>query len=202
GWNGGTGIVVGSAIEGIGSSSLSGCTVTKNGGDGINVRFGCVITECSAFQNGGDGIFAGGSSTVDKCDVRNSGGDGIEMGNGNGVVRDSNSGVNAGDGIKVLASCLISGNRCEFNSSGIHATGSNNRIEGNHVLSNTRGVKVDSSDNLIIRNSARNNITANYDIVANNNVGTTVTALHSGAISGSDGGVGLGTTDPWANFSF
>ena len=55
-----------------------------------------------------------------------------------------------------------------------------------------------ASDN---RNSASGN-TTNYDIVAFNQVGVIVVPPNSVAISGSTGGAGVGSTDPWANFSF
>ncbi len=55
--------------------------------------------------------------------------------------------------------------------------------------------------NLVIRNSASGN-TTNYDIVANNKVGVIVVPPDSFAISGNTGGAGVGSTDPWANFSF
>ena len=51
-------------------------------------------------------------------------------------------------------------------------------------------------------NTAATNTTNNYDIVANNKVGTIVSAPNSVAITGSTGGAGVGSTDPWANFSF
>jgi hypothetical protein len=38
--------------------------------------------------------------------------------------------------------------------------------------------------------------------VANNKVGVIVSAPLSGAISGSTGGAGVGTSDPWANLSY
>jgi hypothetical protein len=52
-----------------------------------------------------------------------------------------------------------------------------------------------------VRNTASDN-TTNYVIVASNKVGFIVSAPNSGAISGSTGGSGVGSTDPWANFSF
>ena len=83
----------------------------------------------------------------------------------------------------------------------IHATISDNRIEGNQVTDADRGIDVDTSGNLIIRNSASGNA-SNYEIAANNVVGVIVQGTLSGAISGATGGAGVGTTDPWANLSF
>ena len=79
--------------------------------------------------------------------------------------------------------------------------GWDNRIDSNNVTDNDRGIEVESSGNLIIRNSASGNA-INYTIVLNNRVGEIVSAPDSGNISGDTGGVGVGSTDPWANFSF
>ncbi len=86
---------------------------------------------------------------------------------------------------------------------GIHSTGADNRIEGNNVTDNTRGIDVDSTGTLIIKNSAAGN-TINYEIAANNVFGAIVdrTAPASAAVSGSTAPSSAGTTDPWANFSY
>ena len=69
------------------------------------------------------------------------------------------------------------------------------------MTQNDRGIDVDAADSLIIENSASGN-TTNYEIVAGNKVGAIVSAPDSLAISGSTGGAGVGSTNPWANFSF
>lgn len=84
---------------------------------------------------------------------------------------------------------------------GRRVSGQANRIEGNTVTGNVLGIGVDVSGNLIIRNSASLN-SVNYNIAANNKVGVIVNAPNSAGISGSVGGAGVGSTDPWANFSF
>ena len=50
---------------------------------------------------------------------------------------------------------------------GIHVTGRANRIDGNTVTRNDRGIDVDAGGNLVVRNDASLN-TTNYDIVAGN----------------------------------
>ena len=62
-----------------------------------------------------------------------------------------------------------------------------NRIEGNHVTANDRGIDVDSSSNLIVKNSSKGN-TTEYDIGGGNKVGTTSTDPT--------------TAGPWDNFDF
>ena len=107
--------------------------------------------------------------------------------------------VARGSGVIVFVSSIAARNGGD--GAGIHATGQAARIEDNHCVANDRGIDVDADRNLIIRNTCGFN-TVDYDIVANNKVGVIVAAPNSSAISGSTGGSALGTTDPWANFSF
>jgi len=111
------------------------------------------------------------------------------------------------NGIAASSDSKITGNTCNKNGhltgdgAGIRVAGWDNRIDSNNVTDNDRGIEVESSGNLIIRNSASGNA-INYTIVLNNRVGEIVSAPDSGNISGDTGGVGVGSTDPWANFSF
>ncbi len=94
--------------------------------------------------------------------------------------------------------CRLVGNLCENNGffgdgAGIHIVGgsNNNRVEDNNVINNKRGIDVDQSGNLIIRNSASNN-TTNYDIIVGNHYGQIVSLP----------GAGFTNSNPWANFEF
>ena len=84
-----------------------------------------------------------------------------------------------------------------------HATSSDNRIEGNNVTDNDRGIQVGLNGNIIIRNTAAAN-TTNYDIVSRNVFGAIVdrTASVAPAVLGNSAASSAGTTDPWANFSY
>ena len=110
-------------------------------------------------------------------------------------------------GISANSDSIITGNTCNLNGhlagdgAGIRVAGVDNRIDSNNVTDNDCGIEVESPDNLIIRNSASGN-TINYTIAINNRVGEIVSAPDSGNISGDTGGMGVGSTDPWANFSF
>lgn len=88
--------------------------------------------------------------------------------------------------------------RCTANgngySTGIGATGSDNRIESNNVTDNDRGIDVDIAGNLITRNSASGN-TLNWAVAAGN-VCLVVQATTGGAISGNSGGAAPGSIDP------
>jgi parallel beta-helix repeat protein len=217
--NGGNGI---SAGEG---STLTNCTAESNGGQyGIFADQGSTITNCTARENfsaqtTSAGIHAEPASTIRGCtstgNTNNNAspgpltGIGIEAFNGS-TIKDCTASGNAGDGIRVPNDSLVSGNTCDSNGlstgdgAGIHATSSDNRIEGNNVTDNDRGIDVDSAGNVIIKNSASGNTVNNYDIVANNVYGAIVdrTAPASAAVTGNSGPASAGTTDPWANIAY
>jgi len=104
------------------------------------------------------------------------------------------SGPGSSDGIQVRRECFVMNNNCwsgaPSGGAGIHVLDADNRIEANNVTAYLRGIDVDVAGNLIIRNSASGN-TTNYDIVAGNTVGPTVT---SATIAGS--------SNPHANYDF
>jgi parallel beta-helix repeat protein len=188
-------------------SQIRHCVVTKNVGDGINAADGCRVTDCTASLNS-RGIFLGNSCVVERCTVQGNSSIGIRTFNIN-IVRDCLVSGNGNDGIfavthNFLVNNVIFGNgtNATTGGAGIHmAAGAGTRIEGNMVHNNSWGIRVDSTNNLIIRNTAYLNDT-NYFIVTSNRVGTIVNAPFSGAINGNTGGAGVGTTDPWANISF
>jgi parallel beta-helix repeat protein len=206
----------GNGIYALGSdSTITGNTVSYNSGSGIYATNGSTITGNTASYNGIRGIHAGGNgSIVTGNTVSNNSADGIYVDNGSTIAGNtasynSGSGIcvpggggsritgnmaahNTQDGIKVYAHNTVADNTFNYNGesgdgAGIHATGTGNRIEGNHVSCNDRGIDVDSTTNLIVKNSAKDN-TVGYDIVVGNKVGTI-------------------TNDPtiataWANFDF
>ena len=208
-------------IRGGGMSIISACSVSGNQGDyGIRGGIGSIIKGCSAYGNVGSGassygIYTSTRSSVIGCTARSnsntnslstaSQGIGIYTGLGSSI-RDCTASRNQGDGICVSRYSLAVGNISDFNGfngdgAGIHVTQYGNRIEGNTVTSNDRGIDVDGLNNLIIRNSATVN-GIEYDLGIDNKVGTIITPPSSAAITGSTGGAGLGSTDPWANFTF
>jgi parallel beta-helix repeat protein len=193
------------------NSTVTDCAVDTNGqtgvfAPGIYAQAYATISRCTVIGNSADGISALDGSTVDQCTAALNGTNGIKVGIGS-TVRDCTARRNGDDGIEVPNDCRVIGNHCTENGrttatgSGIHATIAGNRIEGNSAILNDRGIWVEGGANFITRNTARYN-TTNYVIASGNVVGTIVIAPASGAISGSSGGAGTGTTDPWANFSY
>jgi parallel beta-helix repeat protein len=211
---------------------VSDCTACGNSwgytpAPGISTGTGCTITDCAANRNG-QGLFTGVGSTIKDCTVISNALTGLNASvgctisgctanyNTNGIVANSEctiigctASANYVDGIQTAFSCLIKGNTCSSNSryvitggAGIHVLNSGNRIEGNVLNSNQYGIKADGTENFVIANTARSPGTYNYDLVSGNMVDTIINATASGAVTGPTGGTSLGTTDPWANFSF
>lgn len=205
-------------------SSLINCTAANNTTThGIHAREGSSLTNCSASNNSSAAGASAGISTGEACTISDSTahgnkstagtstpttGMGFQVGAGSTIQR-CVARLNKGDGISVSSNAIARENNCFFNGfagdgAGIHATGDDNRIEGNNVTENNRGIDVDAAGNLIIKNSASGNTTFNYDIVAGNVFGAVVdrTAPASGAVNGNSALSSAGTTDPWANISY
>jgi len=108
----------------------------------------------------------------------------------------------------VTSGCVVLANTCTQNGNsgdgaGIHATGSDNRIEGNNCVDADRGIDVDVGGNIIIKNTCAGN-TINWSIAIGNSFGPIVAAGTNAAVVNTNGAVAgnLGSTDPNTNFSF
>lgn len=197
----------GTGIAGIGSATIADCSAYNNA-TGFNVGLGSTVIGCSARDNTADGFVVSSASVVSNCSAYSNGTDGIRAASTSVTISGCTSSFNVGDGIEVPGNCHIINNICDGNGvgagtgMGIKATGTDSRIEGNSLMRNDIGLDVQLSGNFIVRNTAAGNGTVNYQIIANNKVGFIVSAPNSLAINGSTGGAGVGSTDPWANFSY
>jgi len=177
--NSGNGITIGR------DSTISGCSARANTGNGITASSGCTITGCTAFSNTGNGIVTSAGSTISNCTVQ----------------------FNNLDGIRVSSECTVFANTSSFNGigsgdgAGIHATGSDNRIEGNNCTRSDRGIDVDGFGNIIIKNTCSGN-TSNWEIAVGNVCLVILATPTVAAISGDSGGLSPGSTNPNANFSY
>jgi parallel beta-helix repeat protein len=166
--NTGAGITTG----GVNYLTVIDCNANTNTGGGIAARARAFITSSTAEGNGVVGISAGASSTISNCHASGNTGDGIIASNGSAVTGCIAS-ANTGDGIEVDNLSRVEGNTCEengveaANGAGVHVTGRANRVDGNTVTRNDRGIDVDSGGNLVVRNDASLN-PMNYDIVPGN----------------------------------
>lgn len=206
-------------------ANIAGCSAKSNLGDGIVTRKGSAVVACSASQNGGHGISGRDGCTVHDSAATANGGTGIIMNNafstvarctarGNaqhGIIAESVSGCgacgNTLNGIQVSAGNsygFVFENTCNSNGGAGIFVGAGNRVEGNTVIDNARGIEVTGGQNLIIRNSARSNGFKNYVIASGNRRAPIVdiTAQIGPAVSGSNAPDNLGVTHPWANFSY
>jgi len=219
--NGGRGILAGAASTltgctaysntGIGISAnvgntVTGCTANSNGGTGISTNSGSTVTGCTALSNGGDGIRASAGGTVTGCTASFNTADGINAGGGS-TVTGCTAYANTGDGIEVTNDCRVTDNTCDSNGigdgAGIHATSSDNRIEGNNCTDADRGIDVDLAGNIIIKNTCSGNV-INWTIAANNVCGPILdrTVPASAAISGNSAPDSTLSTHPHANFTY
>jgi hypothetical protein len=189
------GIAAGSAC------TISHCSASQNNGlngGGISGGLYATVIDCTAGFNSGSngvGIVVGTGSSVIHCTASHNNGSG-----GAGIsaservrIESCTATDNSGDGIRASNECFIVSNHCGNNGgAAIHTTGIHNRVDGNNVTYNPGGgIKVDSNQSLIVRNSVSGNAGNNYIIAAGNN-----DAVRLG------GGTNFTSTDPWANFSF
>ena len=207
-------------------SIVRGCSANANSGAGIRTASGstierCVagfnvvacilagstnsVTGCSAYASASTGILTGTSCNVTACTTSNNNGVGISVGNGSSVF-DCTSRGNLTDGILASSATLIRGNHCAFNGgggdgAGIHVTSGDCRIEGNNCTGADRGIDVDATGNVILRNTCSGN-TTNWDIVAGNAFGPIVLTTAGAAVAGNTATSSLGSTDPNANFTY
>jgi parallel beta-helix repeat protein len=181
------------------SSTVTNCSLTRNDGGGLVGEFNCIVSYCTVDYSGGNGITTSTRCIVNNCMASYNGGDGIEAAGGSrieGCVASSNT----GNGIKVNFYCYVLNNDCGSNGlldgdgAGVLVTGNGNRIEGNHVTENDRGIDVDGILNIIIKNTARGS--DGYTIGGSQNSYGPIVNISSG------GDISSLTSHPWANFQF
>jgi len=206
--NGGVGFLVGAF------SSMEDCAASQNGDIGISgfvvAMNGCnasenalagiftsdsTVTDCVANGNGLTGIQAVAGSHVARCTSNNNDADGFSIGDASSIDN-CLSRNNGGRGIFADEACSVSNNTSVNNDdAGIRVVGREGVVDGNRVINNVGGIVVDDDRNLVIRNVARDN---------GNRVGDIVVPPLSGDINGDNDpdALGVGTLDPWANFSY
>ena len=192
---------------------VSDCVAGNNASCGIRVGAGSIVTGCAASDNTEEGVYAGPGCRIEDCVVRQNNG-GVTTEGGCSIRRvsafgNSFNGINAGigdtvadctvrsngiAGIRVPNDCAVLNNTVTFNGQdtlggpGIQVDIVGNRIEGNHAIYNDIGIFASNGLNVIIRNTARFNGIANFDLAPGNVVGPVTNAAE--------------TANPHANFSF
>lgn len=211
-------------------STLTHCAAWDNGANGFSVGAGCTISACNAYANSSNGVFAGTNCTIVDCTFASNGSDGLDASDA-GTIRNCTSNSNSADGIEagsgsLIADCvcranvqngietfsnsIVRGNTCDSNGlgagdgAGIRIGSNRSRVEGNNCAENDRGIDVDGSGNIIIRNTCSGN-TSNWEIVVDNYYGPIInrTGIATAAASGAGAFAStLGSTDSNANISY
>ena len=188
------------------SNRITGCTASGNT-VGIETAFAAAISNCTANNNSERGFSLGSGSTISVSTADSNQTDGIYA--DRSTIVNCTTRLNRGNGISVFAYCLILSNSSISNGyltgdgAGIHTVSGSNRIEGNVVTANDRGIEANYISNIIIKNTCGDN-TVNWDIAANNIYGTIIdrTAPATAAVTSNAASNTLGTTEPNANFSY
>lgn len=177
-----------SASTGVGIVAQSGtqikdCTASGNTVEGISG--GSLISNCTANGNGfnstfGIGIDAASGSRVENCRVKDNMTHGISVSSNSYIVENN---------------CVNNGSGAGVNGSGIHVTGSENRIEANNTTDNYYGMKVDAAGNLIVRNSNKGG-SFTFSFANGNSAGEIINVWNNGA------GATITTSNSWANFAY
>ena len=172
---------------GVGIQTSDGCTIVdcaagSNQGAGISVGISCLVKNCGASLNSGAGIVtavtAHGSSIVDcvagvNGTATNAGG--ISVADHMTVVR-CTAEKNKGPGIAVTGDSLVQENQCSGNTGdGIKATGSINRIDGNHTNYNS-GYGINAGSDWVVRNTSSNNFAGQFNPLSGPDIGPIQTA--------------------------
>jgi parallel beta-helix repeat protein len=206
--NAGYGIVISNG------STMLDCFASGNqGGVGIFAGSDCTLTHCTASGNTSAGstsagIFTSSRCTLIACTVTNTDNTNPTPSSSTGMgirtvtsstIQDCTVTNSKGDGILVGSGCVLRNNTCASNAtgagSGVHATGSQNRIEGNATINNPTGFKFEAAGNLIIKNSNTGGSTP-FDVIAGNSIGDRIDVYNGGA------GANITSTNPWANFLY
>ncbi|MEK6642427.1 MAG: hypothetical protein AABZ08_00840 [Planctomycetota bacterium] len=172
----------------------------NNGSDGIMTGSGCKIEDCVTSSNGGNGLAAGIGSMVTICVAQSNTLDGIQAADGCSVIQCTVR-ANINDGIEVNAQCLVLNNNSSNNGAGIgdgagiHVVGSpggGTRVDTNNCTGNDRNFDVDSTGNIITRNSSFGG-TVPFDIAVGNSVGAVINVAGNGAFA---------VANAWSNFVY
>ena len=216
------------SLNGVGSITAgiqagTGCTVSQCVASGNNAQFaisvlaGSTVIQCTASGNSASQAISAGISapaclvkdcttianTNTNATASNTTGMGIYCNGNNSLIESCTSAGNKGDGIWVNVGSTVKDNVSGNNATGagVHAIGGNNRIDGNQVTANDVGIRVDTTVNLVLRNTARSN-SPNYSIVLGNRVATIVVPTPTTTdISGNTGGSAF-STDASANIAY
>jgi hypothetical protein len=154
------------------NSQLRGLNAAKNGGAGLIVGEGSIVSSCTARTNVSDGMRASGGCRVLDCSSSNNGGDGLETGTGS-TLTGCAAFNNNGGGINASIACTI--NNCSAYSNtglGIESASGSTIQQCAVYLNSTNGISVDNGSlvsGCSIRSNEGNGVRANSSCRIENN---------------------------------
>lgn len=167
GWPG-DGVDANSAVN----SQLRNLNAAQNGGVGMIVGEGSIVSSCTARTNVSDGIRTSGGGRVVDCTSSKNGGDGIETGTGSSLSGCA-SFDNSGGGINASIACAI--NNCSAYSNtgiGIESASGSTIQQCAVYLNSTNGISVDNGSvvsGCSVRSNGGNGIRASSSCRIENN---------------------------------
>lgn len=179
-------------------ASASHCTSTGNAGKGFNAASANGSMDHCLAEGNLTGFQLGNYSVLEQCRAMDNTGVGVRAAN-NCTIRECLVAGNVQQGIYVDNYCTVSGNQVRDNGgtnyAGIWLSQVGNRCEDNSCTGNGYGVYVSATDNLVFRNSCRNNTQLNFQILnaASNEVAPVITNPGSNSFS---------TMTPWSNIAY
>lgn len=190
--NGGYGYIAGNG------SSVTNCVARNNGTVGIGALQECVIADCSVQGNGTDGITTGQGCVVRHCTAGNSGRHGIAVIAGTTVEGctargNGEDGINATWQTRLIGNICISNGAASASGAGIRITSWGSRVEDNMCCGNDKGIVVSGTDNVVVKNTAKQSSNVNFEVVAGNELAPVVT---------NPGSNNYSTATPWSNFGY
>lgn len=181
-----------------GGCEVTGCVTVGNGLNGIAAIYGGSISQSTAEHNGADGMWSIAATTFIDCRVTLNQGDGIEAGEGS-TVTGCVARENGQDGLRIGARVVATANHAEKHAggAGIRAAGGWARIDGNTLVANAVGVRVEGAGCLVVRNSAAASTKQPFDIAPGNAYGPIVNVAGVGDLSQV-----AGSGHPLANLAY
>jgi parallel beta-helix repeat protein len=169
------------------SGVVRNCTIT-GGSVGISSESNCVIEGNHVRGTTSHGLWVDAGSRVVRNHVANAQGLGIRSDGAFTLIAENTvTGIRDGTGTDEAIRLLFSATR--------------NSLRNNTVANSEVGIRIDVGGNAIYANELTGN-TTHFNVAAGNRVGAIVAGATSGAINGSSGGAGMGSTDPHANILY
>lgn len=167
------------------------------GSGGITLGNGANVSQCAVRSAAVNGITTANYAHIELCSIAGSFGTGMTTG-ARSTIRNSLVDAAVQDGLVAVSGTLFDGNVVVFGNSdgievsvgnrllnnvvahhsggaGIHLTGTVNIVDGNVATANANGILSDTGNSTVVRNSARNNTSANYALVADDLQGVVIT---------------------------